>query len=96
MMLPVLSTTLLIAGTTADSIYKKECASCHGKKAEKKALGKSGVIKGMSTEKIMKLTHDVASGKQKAMPMAKITHKKFVKKYSDKEIKAVAEYINKL
>ena len=50
----------------------------------------------MSAEKIVALTKAVASGKQKATQVAKITHKKIVRKYNDKELKAVAEYINKL
>ena len=93
--LSVLSVNILIAGS-AGSIYKKECASCHGQKAEKKAMGLSPVIRGMPAEKIATLTKAVASGKLKAVPMAKIVHQKFVKKYNDKEIMAVAQYINKL
>lgn len=93
--LALLSISILMAGS-AKSIYKKECASCHGQKAEKKALGKSGVIRGMSAKKIVALTKAVASGKKDATQVAKITHKKVVRKYSDKELKAVAEYINKL
>lgn len=94
-MIPVLTTGLLMAGS-AESIYKTKCASCHGKKAEKKALGKSNIIKGMPVDKIITLTKAYASGETKAMPIAKTIKKQFIDKYDDKQIKAVAEYINKL
>ncbi len=94
-MIPVLTTGLLMAGS-AESIYKSKCASCHGKKAEKKAMGKSKIIKGMPVDKFITLTKALASGEKKSMPMAKMIKQQFIKKYDDKEIKAVAEYVNKL
>lgn len=94
-MLPLLSASLLM-GASAKSIYQKKCASCHGKKGEKKALGHSNVIKGMDTEKFITLTKAFATGEKKAMPLSKMIKKQFVDKYDDKEIKAVAEYVNKL
>lgn len=94
-MLPLLSASLLV-GASAESIYQTKCASCHGKNAEKKALGHSNVIKGMPTDKFVSKTKAFASGKEKAMPIAKIVKKQFVDKYSDKQIQEVAEYVNKL
>lgn len=94
-MLPLLSTGLLMAAS-GESVYQKKCASCHGKMGEKKALGHSNVIKGMNTEKFAKLTHEFANGDKKAMPIAKIVKKQFIDRYSDEEIQAVAEYVNKL
>ena len=95
MMIPVLMTGLLMAGS-AESIYNKKCASCHGKKGEKKALGHSNIIKGMPVDKFISLTNAFATGEKKAMPIAKTVKKKFINKYDDKQIKAVAEYVNKL
>ena len=94
-MIPVLTTGLLMAGS-AESIYKSKCASCHGKNGEKKALGHSNVIKGMPVDKFITLTKAFATGEKKAMPIAKTVKKQFVNKYDDKQIKAVAEYVNKL
>lgn len=94
-MIPVLTTGLLMAGS-AESIYQSKCASCHGKNAEKKALGHSNVIKGMPVDQFITRTKAFASGEEKAMPIAKIVKKQFIDKYSEKEIQAVAEYVNKL
>lgn len=94
-MLPLLSTTLLMAAS-GESIYQKKCASCHGKMGEKKALGHSNVIKGMSTDKLITLTKAFATGEETAMPIAKIVKKQFIDRYSDEEIRSVAEYVNKL
>ena len=94
-MLPLVSATLLM-GASGESIYQTKCASCHGKNAEQKALGHSNVIKGMSTDKFVALTKAFATGEEKAMPIAKIVKKQFIDRYSDEEIQAVAEYVNKL
>ena len=94
-MLPLLSTGFLMAAS-GESIYQTKCASCHGKNAEKKALGHSNVIKGMATEDFVTLTKAFATGEKKGMPIAKIVKKQFIDTYSDEEIQKVAEYVNKL
>jgi cytochrome c553 len=93
-MLPVLSASMLMAAS-GESIYQTKCASCHGKMAEKKALGHSNVIKGMPVDKFIMLTKAFATGEKKAMPIAKIVKKQFIDTYSDEEIRSVAEYVNK-
>jgi len=94
-MLPVVATGLLMAGS-AESIYQTKCASCHGKNAEKKALGHSNIIQGMDVDKFITLTKEFATGKKEAMPIAKIVKKQFIDRYSDEEIKEVAEYVHNL
>ena len=94
-MLPVFATGLLMAGS-AESIYQTKCASCHGKNAEKKALGHSKVIQGMDVDEFVKLTKAFASGEKEAMPIAKIVKKQFIDRYSDEEIREVAEYVHNL
>ena len=94
-MLPVLSASMLMAAS-GESIYQNKCASCHGKMAEKNALGHSNVIKGMPVDKFIMLTKAFATGEKKAMPIAKIVKKQFIDTYSDEEIQSVAEYVNKL
>ncbi len=94
-MLPVLSASMLM-GASGESIYQTKCASCHGKMAEKKALGHSNINKGMPTDELITLTKAFAAGEKKAMPIAKIVKKQFIDRYSDEEIRSVAEYVNKL
>jgi cytochrome c553 len=94
-MLPLLSASMLMAAS-GESIYQSKCASCHGKMAEKKALGHSNVIKGMPVNKFITLTKAFATGEKKAMPIAKIVKKQFIDSYSNEEIVSVAEYVNKL
>ncbi|OOF42521.1 cytochrome C biogenesis protein CcsB [Rodentibacter rarus] len=36
----------------AEKIYKRSCATCHGKKAEKPAMGESKIINQLKTEEI--------------------------------------------
>ena len=94
-MLPVLSASMLMAAS-GESIYQTKCASCHGKNAEKKALGHSNVIKGMAVDQFVTLTKAFATGEKKAMPIAKIVKKQFIDGYSDEEIESVAKYVNQL
>lgn len=94
-MLPLLSASFLIA-SSGEAIYQTKCASCHGKKGEKKALEHSKVIKGMPTGEFIAQTKAFASGKKKTMPIAKIVKKQFIDRYDDEDIQKVAEYVNKL
>jgi cytochrome c553 len=94
-MLPVLSASMLMAAS-GESIYQTKCASCHGKNAEKKALGHSNIIKGMPADKFVTLTKAFATGEKKAIPIAKIVKKQFIDGYSDEEIRSVAQYVHDL
>lgn len=94
-LLPLLTGTFLLASSGA-SLYKKDCKSCHGAKGEKKALGKSKAIKGMSVSSIEKAMHDYASGKRKSVAIAKKMKKGFLKKRSEEDLHAVSKYIHDL
>ena len=94
-LLPLLTGTMLFASSGA-SLYKKDCKSCHGANGEKKALGKSKVIKGMSVASIEKAMHDYVSGKRKSVAIAKKMKKSFMKKRSKEELHAVSKYIHGL
>jgi cytochrome c553 len=86
-----LAVSSLIAKDGA-SLYKA-CASCHGAKGEKKALGKSAVIKGWSASKVEKSLKGYKAGKGGPM---KGVMKGQVTRLSGADIKAVSKYISSL
>jgi len=93
--LPVLMMGSLYAAS-GSTLYKQKCKSCHGAKAEKKAMHKSKVIRGMSVSSIEKQMHNYASGKRKAMSFVVKAKQDFVKHHSKKELRDLAVYIHSL
>jgi cytochrome c553 len=91
--------TLLVASVSslmaADgaALYKK-CISCHGASAEKKALGKSEIIKGWPAEKQIAALKGYKDGTYGG-PM-KALMKGQVANMSDADIEAVSKYIEGL
>ena len=75
------------------SLYKK-CATCHGAKAEKKALNKSQVIQGWTKEKLVSAIKGYKDGSYGGA--MKGLMKGQVASYDDAKIEAVAEYITTL
>jgi cytochrome c553 len=71
-----------------------KCSSCHGQKAEKKALTKSQIIQGWSVSKITAAINGYKNGTYGAS--MKGVMKPQVSKLSDAEIQAVAKYISHL
>ncbi len=96
----VVGISLILAGAislmAADgaALYKK-CASCHGAKAEKKALGKSAVIQGLDKAHLVKELKEYKAGKLNKKGMGGLM-KAQLATYSDADIEAVADYISKL
>ena len=90
---------LMVAGSAlmaADgaALYKK-CISCHGAKAEKKALGnKSQVIQGWPAAKSIEALKGYKAGTYGG-PM-KALMKGQVASYSDADIEAVSKYVEGL
>lgn len=79
---------------SANSLYKRKCMSCHGKKAEGKKLQKAPRLAGQHAwyiEDQVKLIRDKkrTSGHSKKMYP-------FVKKLTNAEIKELADYLEKL
>lgn len=76
------------------TLYGEKCASCHGAKAEKPALGKSQVIAGWSASQVQEALHGYQSGsygkEMKALMQGQ------AKSLSSEEIKALAKYISTL
>ena len=89
----LVSSLYSVSGST---LYKQKCKSCHGVKAERKAMGKSKVIKGMSVVSIEKDMRAYASGKRKATSYVSKIKKSFLKKYSKKELRDLSIYIHSL
>lgn len=71
----------------AEKIYKRSCATCHGKAGEKPAMGESKIIHQLKTEEISTALFDRKNGKiVGAGNPAK-------QRLSDEEIKALSEFI---
>jgi len=87
--LTLIGTLTSLSASGAD-IYKK-CAGCHGVNAEKKALGKSHIIKDWDAKKIASALHGYKDGTYGG-PM-KALMKGQVAPLSDADIEAVAKYI---
>jgi len=71
-----------------------KCSSCHGKNAEKKALGKSHIIRGWAQSKIVDALHGYKAGTYGGS--LKAVMKGQAANLSDAEINAVAKYISEL
>lgn len=80
-------------GIDGAKIFVK-CAGCHGKNAEKKALGKSHVIKGWAQAKIVNAVKGYKAGTYGGA--MKGVMKGQVANLSDAEVNAVAKYISNL
>ena len=85
----VASVSLMAADGAA--AYKK-CASCHGAKAEKKALNKSEVIAGWDAAKVEEALNGYKAGTRNVHGMGALM-KGQVASYDEATIKAVSAYI---
>ncbi|MEA3498067.1 MAG: c-type cytochrome [Campylobacterota bacterium] len=77
---------------SGETLYKP-CAGCHGAKAEKKALGKSAVVKGWSEDKIYQALVGYKDGSYGGA--MKGLMKGQVSKLTDGNLKSLASYISK-
>ncbi|RXJ98729.1 cytochrome C [Arcobacter sp. CECT 8986] len=82
----------LIAAASLMAANFAQCASCHGAKAEKKALGKSHVIAGWPADKIEKALHGYKDGSYGGA--MKGVMKGQVARLSDADIKELAKTIS--
>ena len=82
--------SLSIAMANGADTYKK-CSSCHGAQGERKALGKSAVIKGWNTEKLVTALKGYKDGTYGG-PMKGLM-KAQVSALDDTKIQDVAEFI---
>ena len=84
--------TLIAAASLMAASYA-DCAGCHGQKGEKKALGKSKVIKGWSVAQTVAAMNGYKDGSYGG-PMKSVMVAP-AKKLSDADIQAIAETISK-
>ncbi len=75
-------------------LYAK-CAGCHGQKGEKKALGKSAPIGGLSKESLLESLKGYRAGDLNRYGMGALM-KSQVSSFGDKELEKLAEYISSL
>ena len=82
--------SLTVAAADGAALYKK-CAGCHGVNAEKKALGKSAVIKGWESAKTVEALKGYKAGTyggaMKGLMKAQVTS------FDDAKIESIAKYI---
>jgi cytochrome c553 len=76
------------------SVYK-QCAGCHGKHGEKKAIGRSAIIAKQKPSLTIKQLKAYKAGTLNLHGMGAVM-KKNVANLSNSDIKAVADYISQL
>jgi cytochrome c len=90
-LLAILGLTMMLSAAEASALYNK-CASCHGQKGEKKALGKSEIITGWKSDKTLDALKGYKEGKRNTKGMGALM-KGQVATLSDADMKALADYI---
>ncbi|BCD62728.1 MULTISPECIES: c-type cytochrome [Nitratiruptor] len=87
------ATAMTLMASDGATLYKK-CAGCHGAHGEKKALGKSEVIKGWPKEKTVEALKGYKAGTRNVHGMGALM-KGQVATLSDADIEAIADFISK-
>src|SRR5574344_706335 len=77
----------------AETLFKT-CASCHGLKGEKEALGKSQVITGWDKDRVIKALNGYKDGSYGGV--MKNLMKTHVETKTPEQIEVLADYISKL
>lgn len=71
----------------AGKLYKRACSTCHGRAAEKPAMGESKIINALNSDEIYTALSDRKSGKiQGAGNMAK-------SRLTEQEMKSLSEFV---
>ncbi len=83
------------ANIDAAKLYATKCASCHGPKGERKALGKSAPIGGMAKDEVLEKLKGYKAGTLNLYGMGALM-KTQVASLSDAELEALAAYISTL
>ena len=81
------STAGFAAPIDGKALFANNCATCHGQKAEKKALGRSEVIANNGYDDIIKDLKEFKSGKGDKIMQAQVA------KFSQEELDSIAKYV---
>lgn len=84
---------IVVVAPDGETLYKV-CASCHGQKAEKEALGKSQIIAGWDKERIINAMNGYKNGTYGGV--MKNIMKPQVETKTDEEIDILATYISNI
>jgi cytochrome c553 len=90
-LLAILGIVSMLGAADGAALYK-QCASCHGKHAEKSALGKSKIVKDMRKEEIVAALNGYKDGSYGGSMKALMKGK--AARLSDADIKALADFID--
>ncbi len=90
----ILGISVVLGAADGKTLYKK-CATCHGVKGEKLAMGKSAAIKGWKEAQTLEALKGYKKGERNVYGMGGVM-KGQVAALSDKDMKALANHISKL
>lgn len=93
-LIALLGLTVMLSAADGGALYQK-CAACHGAKAEKAALGKSEVIAGWKSDKVLEALKGYKSGTRNTKGMGALM-KGQVASLSDADMKTLADHISKI
>ena len=93
-LLAILGLTVMLGAADAKTLYEK-CATCHGQKGEKAALGKSAVIAGWKVNQTIEALKGYKAGTRNTKGMGALM-KGQASALSDSDMKALAKYVAKL
>jgi cytochrome c553 len=90
-LIAILGLTAMLSAADGGALFQK-CAACHGAKAEKAALGKSEVIVGWKSDKVLDALKGYKAGTRNTKGMGAIM-KGQTATLSDTDMKSLADYI---
>jgi len=90
-LLAIIGLSVVLSAADGSALYQK-CAACHGAKAEKQALGKSEVIAGWKSDKVLEALKGYKAGTRNTKGMGALM-KGQVAALSDADMKTLADHI---
>ncbi|MCX6061668.1 MAG: c-type cytochrome [Campylobacterales bacterium] len=90
-LLALLGLTLMLNAADGSALFQK-CAACHGQKAEKAALGKSEVIAGWKSDKVLDALKGYKAGTRNTKGMGALM-KGQTATLCDADMKVLADYV---
>lgn len=90
-LLAIIGLSVVLSAADGSALYQK-CAACHGAKAEKQALGKSEVIAGWKSDKVLEALKGYKAGTRNTKGMGALM-KGQVAALSDADMKTLSDHI---